>query len=321
MGQAAQTVTPESTGFIIPAVPSWQGRLMTGLVRLIVKRWPRDNVPALVRRSRWVFSSPAILTAPYIRGLEVRQVDENGVRGEWLIPPQAADKKVLLYLHGGAYISCSPQSHRPITATLAKLLHWRVFALDYRLAPENPFPAAVDDAAVCYRWLLKQGIAAHDILVAGDSAGGGLALALMLRLRREGSELPAAAVCFAPWVDLTGKCQYRNDKNCAMFRGSDVGAFACLYLNGAPAESEEASPVFADLHGLPPLLIQVSSSELLLDEATRLHENAQAAGVSSRLSIYPGLSHVWQIFGRLVPESGMALKEAAEFMRAASPVS
>ena len=305
----------EQTSKFIPARPSLRARMLTRVVRLVVKNWPRNDMAAVVRRSRWLFGSPAPLSFLHTRGLKIQQVREGDVRGEWLAPARLEQKeKVLLYLHGGGYVSCSPRSHRAITASLARMLKRSVFALDYRLAPESPFPAAVDDAAASYSWLLKSGIKPENIAVAGDSAGGGLTVALLLRLRRMGLQLPACAVCLAPWVDLTGKYDYRNRKSCAMFTGDEVGAFASLYLHSAPAESEEASPLFVDLRGLPPLLIQVSSTELLLDDAVRLREKAVQCGVDTRLSVYPGLPHVWQMFVGLMPEAEMALREIAEFV-------
>ncbi|HET7872370.1 MAG TPA: alpha/beta hydrolase fold domain-containing protein, partial [Terriglobales bacterium] len=268
--------------------------MATRFVRAIVKRWPRHDPAATVRRARRVFGLGSPLNFLYTRGLVRSQVRQGEVRGEWLAPRGVEhNQSVLLYLHGGGYVACSPGSHLPITATLARLLKRRVFSVDYRLAPEHPFPAAVDDAAAAYSWLLTEGVLPQSITVAGDSAGGGLALSLLLRLRRTGVRLPARAVLIAPWVDLTGKGPYRNVKSCAMFTGEEAATFAALYLNGTAPETEECSPLFADLHGLPPLLIQISSTEMLLVEAERLHERAQAAGVDARLSIYPGLPHVW----------------------------
>jgi monoterpene epsilon-lactone hydrolase len=308
---AAENPVPD---FVIPA-PSARGRLLNRIVRMVVKRWPRNNPELVVRRSRQLFGLPRHLTFIYAKNMTITPVDES-VRGEWVTPQNYADpKRVILYMHGGGYVSCSTLSHRPITTALARIAGVRVFSLDYRLAPEHPFPAAVDDAAAGYQWLLQQGYAPANIAFAGDSAGGGLVVATMLRLRKQSVPLPAVGVCFAPWVDLTGKCNYCNGQDCSMFRGDDVATFAGLYLKGVPAEDCEASPVFGDLSGLPPLLIQVSGSELLLDDALRLHERAISAGVRSRLDVYPGLPHVWQMFYGLIPEAELALRAAADFMR------
>jgi acetyl esterase/lipase len=221
---------------------------------------------------------------------------------------------VLLYYHGGGFVSCSPRSHRPITATLARLIGCRVFSLDYRLAPENPFPAGAEDSVNAVKWLIKSGIQPQKIALAGDSAGGGLAVAALVRLRDEKATLPACAACISPWVDLVEEYTPTNQNSCAMFLPADGRAFAKIYLNGASPHSPMASPLFADLHGLPPLLIQAADTEILYDDAVRLNERASAAGVESRLHIYKGLPHVWHIFAGMVPEAGQALREMAEFI-------
>jgi monoterpene epsilon-lactone hydrolase len=285
---------------------------MTRIVRLIVKRWPRNNLHATVRRSRFLFNFPALLSFLFVRGVTVAKA----TLGEWLIP-RAAKHGVILYFHGGGYVSCSPASHRAITANLAKLTGQRVFALDYRLAPEHPFPAAIDDAESAYDWLVnEQNVPPNHITFAGDSAGGGMVVAVMLRLKSRGKLLPAAGVCFSPWLDLTGRCDYPNAESCAMFRTGDVESFATLYLGNGSAENPEASPIFGDLTKLPPVLIQASSTELLLADAERFCAKAIAAGVICRLSIYPALPHAWQITVGLMPESRSALQEAASFITA-----
>ncbi len=297
---------------VIPA-PSLRGRILNRIVRTVVKQWPRHNPEIVVRRSRQFFGVPGHLTFLYAKNVTITPVSEPP--GEWLVPSGTTDpNRVILYMHGGGYVSCSIRSHRPITTALARIAGTRVFSLEYRLAPEHPCPAAVDDAAAGYNWLVQQGHEPRDIVLAGDSAGGGLVIATMLRLRSESVPLPAAAVCFAPWVDLTGKCHYRNGQDYSMFGGDEVATFAGLYLGGVAAEHCEASPVFADLAGLPPLLIQASNTELLFDDALRLHQRALAAGVRSRLDVYPGLPHVWQMFVGLVPEAEAALRRVAEFI-------
>jgi monoterpene epsilon-lactone hydrolase len=286
------------------------------MVRRVVKRWPRNNLDAIVRRSRFLFNVPAYFSFLHVREVTLQRVAAGSIRGEWLIPRQVSrERSAVLYFHGGGYVSCTPASHRAITATLARLTRQRVFTLDYRLAPDHRFPAAIDDAEAAYDWLVhEQGVPPGQIIFAGDSAGGGMVMAAMLRLRSHGKRLPGAGVCFSPWLDLTGRCDYRNVESCAMFNSGDVESFASLYLGKASAEHVEASPLFGDLAGLPPVLIQVSSTELLLDDAERFHTKALAAGVSSRLSIYPALPHVWQISLGLMPESRLALEEAGEFI-------
>jgi acetyl esterase/lipase len=295
--------------------PSLRARIATRMVRVVVKHWARGNPEAVVRRARLVFGYPGFLTFVHSYGVKIEKVEAQQVRGEWVCPTSCpSPDRVVLYLHGGGYVSCSSRTHRPVTTTLARLAQCRVFALDYRWAPEHPFPAAVDDAAAALLWLVENGAAPAKIAVAGDSAGGGLAIATMLRLRERGHALPGCAACLSPWVDLTGAGKYRNAGSCSMFQPRDITTFAGLYLHGASPELPEASPVFADLHGLPPVLIQVSGTELLLDDALRLHEKAISCGVKSTLSVFPELPHVWQILFGLVPEARAALQQIANFI-------
>ncbi len=240
----------------------------------------------------------------------------NGIPGEWVESPDSA-RSVLLYLHGGGYFGCSAETHRPITAYFA--MHgFRVFAPNYRLAPENPFPAAVDDATAVYRGLLAEGHSPRRIVVAGDSAGGGLALSLMLVLRAAGTPLPAAAALFSPWTDLaaTGESLRTNAARCAMFNGPDIGPSARYYLGNADPRSPLASPLYADLSGLPALLIHVGADECLRDDSTRLAEKARAAGVAVELKVWPVVPHGWQLALHKIPEARQSLRESAEFLRA-----
>jgi epsilon-lactone hydrolase len=248
--------------------------------------------------------------------VEISPLYLGGVPGERVEGPKPGDD-VLLYLHGGGYFGCSAESHRPITAYYA--LHgFRVFAPDYRLAPENRFPAAVDDAVAFYRGLLRAGYPAGRIVVAGESAGGGLALSLMLVLRAAGDPLPMAAALFSPWTDLaaTGDSVRTNSNRCAMFNGSDVAESARHYLGDTDARNPLASPLYADLAGLPPLLVHVGADEVLLDDSTRLADRARAAGVSVELKVWPVVPHAWQLAPHLIPEARQSLRESAAFLRA-----
>lgn len=239
----------------------------------------------------------------------------NGVSGEWVESPNSAEE-VLLYLHGGGYFACSAETHRPITAFFAR--HgFRVFAPNYRLAPENPFPAAVEDAAAVYRGLLPEEGSRQGIVVAGDSAGGALALSLMLALRATGSPLPAAAAVFSPWTDLaaTGESVRTNARRCAIFHGPAIAPTARLYLGGADPRNPLASPLYADLSGLPPLLIHVGANETLRDDSTRLAEKARGAAVAVELKVWPVVPHVWQLAPDKIPEARQSLRESAEFLR------
>jgi acetyl esterase/lipase len=248
--------------------------------------------------------------------VNVQSVQQGPVRGEWLVPRAIRSEGVLLYLHGGGFISGSAALFRLISVRLCELLGARVFSPDYRLAPEHPFPAAIEDAVAGYRWLLKNGASPRDIVVAGESAGGGLAFSLLLALRGDGGPLPAGVVVMSPWTDMegSGESVVKNAATCVMC-GENIPALAALYLHGQPARAPLASPIYADLAGFPPVLLQVSGSELLLDDARRMYQNAQAAGVRSRLSIYPGQPHGWHILYGILPEATTACREAAEFVR------
>lgn len=239
--------------------------------------------------------------------------------GEWIEPQHPApgrQPRLIFYLHGGGYYFCSPATHRAITFGLASRAAATVFALDYRLAPEHPFPAALDDSVAAYRALLAAGTDPGSIVIAGDSAGGGLALATLVALRDAGERLPAGAVLFSPWADLSasGDSIVSNHGQDPMFAGPSIAKAAKLYLGDTPPTHPLASPVYADLRGLPPLFVQVGSTEVLLDDSVRIAGNARAAGVPTHLRVWPRMPHVWQIFAPFLPEARRALSEAADFV-------
>jgi acetyl esterase/lipase len=242
------------------------------------------------------------------------------LNGEWIepaAPNHAARGRCILYLHGGGYFGMSARTHRSITSRLATWSDTRLFALDYRLAPEHRFPAALDDALAAFRALIAAGTPPSRILVAGDSAGGGLALALLVALRDAHDALPAAAVLFSPWTDLaaTGQSFTDNNGRDALLFGSWLPTIARHYLGGTPATHPLASPVYADLTGLPPLLAQVSESEVLLDDSRRVIEQATRVGVPATLQLWPDVPHGWQLFAPILPEARSALRDAAAFIR------
>jgi monoterpene epsilon-lactone hydrolase len=290
---------------------SLQARISVWIVKWRVKRrlkGVRDyRVARKILRPDPYKVPPAVQISPAYLG---------GVPGERLEGPSPGDT-VLLYLHGGGYFACSAETHRPITTFFA-LQGFHVFAPDYRLAPENRFPAAVEDAVAFYRALLSAGYAPQNIVVAGESAGGGLALALMLSLRDAGVPLPEAAALFSPWTDLaaTGDSIRINTNRCAMFDGDGVAFSARYYLGDTDPRNPLASPLYADLAGLPPLLIHVGADEVLLDDSTRIAERARAAGVSVELKIWHVVPHAWQLVPHLVPEARQSLRESADFLRA-----
>ena len=279
------------------------------------RNWGEDE-QAVARRARRLFGALPIYQWLRTRGVRLSPVCDPHVRVEW-VTPKIADSAIILYLHGGGYVSCSAATHRPITAALARLSRLRVLGLDYRIAPEHRFPTALDDAVRAYQWLLEQGMPPSAISLAGDSAGGGLVLGLLLRARDAGLPLPACGVCFSAWTDLagTGESVRLNDGRCAMFRTENIAEFAAAYLGGNSPLDPYASPAHADLSGLPPLLFQVGSTELLLDDTRHVHDKIQAAGGVSRLEIYDDVFHCWQMLDGIVPEARVALRQAAAFIR------
>lgn len=287
---------------------SWQAHVTTWILKLTLKRKLAGAKDALHVRKLM-----APRAAPIPKEITITPSRVGGVAGEWLQDP-APSGATMLYLHGGGYVACTPQTHRPITIAFAQR-GFRVFAPEYRLAPEHPFPAAIQDAVAVYRALLADGIASETIAVGGDSAGGGLTLSLLLSLRVAGVPLPAAAVLFSPWTDLaaTGASIQTNDKRCAMFRGEGIARAAKFYLGSADGRNPLASPLYSDLSGLPPMVIHVGEDEVLLDDSTRLAERARAAGVPVELKIWPVVPHVWQIVPHM-PEASQSIEEVTQFL-------
>ncbi len=249
------------------------------------------------------------------RGVRFTQGQVGGVSGEWAIAKSGeAASRAVLYLHGGAYCVGSPGTHRAITAQLALRCRMRVFAADYRLAPEHPFPAAVDDAVAAYAALLGDGGEPAGVALAGDSAGGGLCVAAALRLRDLGLPQPSALVLFSPWVDLADERRGEVPPGEALLTPSWLAECAGFYLAGRNAREPQASPLFAELGGLPRTLIQVGTDELLLPDAERLHVLLEASGVPSTLRIYPQRWHVFQMHAGLLRDADRALDAAAAFV-------
>ncbi|MFI5317224.1 MAG: alpha/beta hydrolase [Myxococcota bacterium] len=244
-------------------------------------------------------------------------VSAAGVDAEWLDAPGARADRALLYLHGGGYVLGSVNSHRDMIARLSAAAGARALGLNYRLAPENPFPAAVEDALAAYRWLLEQGFAPDRIAIAGDSAGGGLCAATLVAIRDRALPRPSAGVLLSPWVDLEGSGESLNGgvSDDPMVRKDLVAAMAPPYLAGASARTPLASPLYADLRGLPPLLIQVGRREVLLDDALRFAQKARREGVEVTLEVWPGMIHVWQIFASELAEGREAVAGIGEFLR------
>ncbi len=244
------------------------------------------------------------------------RVSAGGVEAEWITAPGASTDRVLLYLHGGGYLLGSVRSHWDLIARLSAASGCRALGLDYRLSPEHPFPAPVEDATAAYRWLLEQGIRPQRIAVAGDSAGGGLTAATLVALRDAGTELPAAGVMLSPWVDLEGEGESMRTREelDPMVKRPLIMAMAETYLAGADPRAPLAAPLHAKLEGLPPLLIQVGDHETLLDDATRFAAKARAAGVDVTLEPWDEMFHVFQLFNDL-PEAAQAVQVIGTFLR------
>src|SRR5215813_5141056 len=255
---------------------------------------------------------------PLPDGVSVTTTDAGGVNAEWAQAQNARRDAVILYFHGGGYVIGSPTSHRHLVAALSQAAGVSALAVDYRLSPEHPFPAAVDDAARAYQWLLQSGIAPSRIVIAGDSCGGGLTVATLLALRERGLPLPAAGVCLSSWVDLTITAESYTTKADVepIITRESVTAWAQAYLQGQDVRTPLASPIFADLSGLPPLLIQVGTEEVLLDDSTRLGARAKAAGVDATLEVWDEMIHVWHFFYPMLREGREAIARIGEFVRA-----
>ena len=250
-------------------------------------------------------------------GATITPVDANGVKAEWGSTPGADPSRVLLYLHGGGYIAGSLTSHRITVAEAGRQAGMRTLALDYRLAPEEPFPAPVEDAVAGYRFLLAQGIAPSRIAIAGDSAGGGLTIATLLALKNEVLPMPGAAWVISPWVDLenSGESMVTRAAADPMVQKVYLDETTRAYLNGADPRDPLASPMHGDLAGLPPLLIQVGAAETLLDDSIRLAQRAGAADVAVTLEVWPEMIHVWHLFHPQLAAGRRALTGAGRFLR------
>lgn len=257
---------------------------------------------------------------PLPDGATRNDFERNGITHCHISAPNVRDDRGVLYLHGGGYVLGSLDTHAELMARVAMSCRAPVLGVDYRLAPEHPYPAAIDDALASYEHLIEAGIKPEAIVLAGDSAGGGLALALLLKLKELGKPMPAGAVLFSPWSDLTGSgdsVKSRGDVD-PMISPGMLNPMAELYLSGTNADDVLASPLFGDLAGLPPLLIQVGDHEILLDDSTRLATAAQSAGVKTEIEIYPGGFHVFQNQPHL-PESAEALGAMGKFFDRVTP--
>jgi len=247
----------------------------------------------------------------------IRQaVDAGGVPAEWITAPGAQQEKVIYYLHGGGYTMGSIGTHREVVSRLSRATEARALLIDYRLAPENRFPAALEDAKAGYRWLLSTGVKPNKLVIAGESAGGGLTVATLMELRDLQIPLPAAGICMSPWVDMEclGKSMVTRSSIDPSVRQEDLKMNAEAYLGEGDRRTPLAAPIYGNLKGLPPLLIQVGTAEILFDDATRLAERARLDGVDVVFEPWEEMIHMWHMFPML-PEGNQAIERIAQFMR------
>jgi len=252
---------------------------------------------------------------PLASDVRCEPVDAGGVSAEFVTTTESDDERVIYYLHGGGYVIGSISTHREMASRLARAAKARVLLVDYRLAPENPFPAAVEDSVAGYKWLLSRGVKPGRQVIAGESAGGGLTAATLVALRDRGELLPAAAICLSPWVDMEalGESMVTRAELDPIGQRDQILEMARLYLGGTDPRTPLASPIYADLTGLPPLLIQVGTSEVLYDDATRLAERAKAVGVEVVFEPWEEMIHMWHFFPML-PEGQQAIDRIGEFV-------
>lgn len=248
--------------------------------------------------------------------VQSENVTVAGRAAEWVRASGVQAGRALLYLHGGGYVMGSLTTHRALAGEISRAAQAAVLLVDYRLAPEAPFPAAVEDGVASYRWLLDQGFKPLQLAIAGDSAGGGLAVATLVSARDQGLPMPKAAVLISPWSDLT--CSNESYKTRAaadpMITPGGIGRMAGVYLQGKDAKHPYASPNYADLRSLPPLLIHVGRDEVLLDDSIKLDEKARAEGVDSTLEIWDDMIHVWHAFHPMLPEGKQAIARVGAFL-------
>ena len=259
---------------------------------------------------------------PLAPDTEVTSVDAGGVPAEWVVAPEADAGRTVVYFHGGGYCIGSVLGHRAMLSHLSAAAGARVLSVGYRLAPEHPHPAALDDAVAAYRWALATGGAEPErTIIGGDSAGGGLTVATLVALRDAGDALPAAGVCLSPWADLTqsGETIVTKAAEDPMVRAEDLGRWAAAYRGDRAASDPAISPLFADLTGLPPLLIDVGTAEVLLDDARRLADRARQVGVEVTLTVAEDMLHVWHFFAGTVPEADAAIARVGAFIAKVAP--
>ncbi len=297
-------------------MPSIRSRLTSSVLKMAVGRYVMygEDRDIGVRRARADMLSRAL---PVPSGTTVSTIRIGEMRAEWVAGRGASEERAMLWLHGGGYGLGTLRQYRGLASRLSSACGVRVLVPEYRLAPEHPFPAAVDDAVASWKWLLDGGWAGRSMVIAGDSAGGGLTLATALALRDAGVDLPAALVALSPWTDLTGSGESldRLDGVDVMLDRGTYEFFAQQYLAGHDPRAPRASPLFGDYARIPPMLLHVSDAETLYSDAVRVAERAREDGVNVTLDVWEGMPHVWHAYAHLIPEGALAIEQVGGFVR------
>ena len=292
---------------------SWQAKFIRATSALYMSLKDAETVDVFETRTRL---DRVAAMVPRASGVDVASTRIADCNAEWLVPKDVPEDKLLLYWHGGAYIMGSCASHRPVVSHLARDAGVRALLPEYRLAPEHPFPAAIEDAVAVYRQLLAEGFEPGNIAVAGDSAGGGLTVAMLLSLRDAGDPLPGAVALLSPWLDLSGsgESMATREEHDPWFSPEDLPHVTRYYCDSTDLTNPLVSPVYADLSGLPRTLIQVGNDEILLSDSERMAAQMRAAGDDVTIDVWPGMWHVWQMFIGLMPESKAAVEKLGAFI-------
>ncbi len=278
----------------------------------------RKNAPALATLQEVRASYEEMVSKiPLFVNTEIEKIEVNGIKAEWVTAPNVDKNYVVLYLHGGAYVLGSINTHRALASRISAATKAKVLLLDYRLAPEHPFPSAIEDSCSAYRWLVSKGFSNNNIFICGDSAGGGLTLSTVISLRDAQESLPKRIALISPWTDLaaTGDSLTTLSEVDPWLEPKELTTLASLYLAGSDAKHPLASPLFANLSDLPQMLIQVGSDEILLDDSTRLAKLAKVAGVDVELEVWQGMWHVWHAFADKLSEGQKAIDKIGTFFR------
>jgi len=291
--------------------------LRSKICRLIIKKMvaPKLNNLQSIHETRNYMEKMA-RNAKLPKNSQIEKITINGMAAEWIYTDTASEERTILYLHGGGYNLCSVNTHREFAAHIANKSGTKVLLIDYRLAPEHPFPAALEDAVSAYYWLLDTGLTGKNIAIAGDSAGGGLALATAISIRDAGDSLPSSIACIAPWIDLrmTGDSIKTKSEIDPLIKTESAKVWAGNYIGNNDPRNPFISPLYAGIAGLPPLLIHIGTDDMLLDDSKRIAKKAEDAGVKVTLKIYENLWHVFHLNVRAMPEAKAAVAEFSSFI-------